>query len=145
MLRKNLIKHKIEEMIINIKIVENNLPRTFNEFKDLGLIKDGIYKRIENSIEKIIDICNILNTDLGLKIPSSEDDIIKNLEEKKIFSEKVIAKINEMKGFRNVLVHKYNSIDDENAFHSIKQALVDFNLFNEEVNWFLTRYRNRKG
>ncbi len=42
-------------------------------------------------------------------------------------------KIKELKGFRNFLVHRYGTIDDEVAFKNIKNGLPDFKLFKEEI------------
>ncbi len=82
------------------------------EFIALGLVKDGIYKRIEFAIQNVLDICAIINTDLELGIPTSEDDIIENLVKNKILSPDMGKTIREIKGFRNFLVHTYGRVDD---------------------------------
>ena len=46
------------------------------DFASLGLIKDGMYKRIEFCIQNVFDICAILDTDLRLGIPHSDEDIL---------------------------------------------------------------------
>ena len=43
------------------------------------------------------------------------------------------GKIKELKGFRNFLVHRYGTIDDEVAFKDIRNGLPDFKLFKEEI------------
>lgn len=42
-----------------------------------------------------------------------------------------------MKGFRNILVHRYGEIDDALAFKILTEKLNDFNLFIDLVNKFL--------
>ncbi len=138
-IRKDIINHKLKEIIESVELVHENLPENFEEFKRLGIIKDGIYKRIENAIESVINICSIINSDLGLGIPSSEEDIIKNLENKKIISKKLAERIREMKGFRNLLVHRYGKINDELAFENVKEGIKDFSFFSEEIKKFLER------
>ena len=100
-------------------------------------MRDAIYKEIEFSIELIIDICAIINSDLDLGTPETEDSIIDNLENKKILPEKIVKIIREMKGFRNILVHKYGELNDEQAFESIKDGLQDFDLIIKEIEMFL--------
>ena len=78
-LRKREIEDKIRDIIDSIMIIDENLPRELRDFLDSGLIKDGIYKKIEFSIQNIIDICNIINSDLRLGTPKTEEDIIENL------------------------------------------------------------------
>ena len=119
----------MKEIEESIRLVEENLPDTFEEFSDLGLIKDGIYKRIEFAIENVLDICAIINTDLELGIPHDDKDIIENLVKKKILSEEMREKLKEMKGFKNIVVHRYGRIDDNIAFEILKENLPDFYAF----------------
>ncbi|CAD7776035.1 hypothetical protein FHEFKHOI_01867 [Candidatus Methanoperedenaceae archaeon GB50] len=128
-MRKEIIRTKMKEIEESIRLVEENLPDTFEEFSDLGLIKDGIYKRIEFAIENVLDICAIINTDLELGIPHDDKDIIENLVKKKILSEEIREKLKAMKGFKNIVVHRYGRIDDRIAFEMLKENLPDFYAF----------------
>ena len=138
-LRIDIIKTKLKIIEENIELVEENLPNAVNEFKGLGLVKDGIYKRIETSIQEVLSICSIINSDLKLGIPSNRDDIIIKLTENNILSQKMCEKVKEMKGFRNFLVHRYGKINDEIAFKDIKKGLTDFELFKKEILNFLKK------
>lgn len=137
-MRIDVIKTKLKIIEENIDLVKENLPETFSEFEVLGLVKDGIYKKIEASIQEVLSICSIINMDLKLGIPSNRDDIIFALLNKNIISDKMAKKIKELKGFRNFLVHRYGSIDDKIAFKDIKKGLPDFKIFKEEIKTYLT-------
>ena len=39
----------------------------------LGIVKDGIYKRLEFSIQNLVDIFSMIYSDLNLGVPSSVD------------------------------------------------------------------------
>jgi uncharacterized protein YutE (UPF0331/DUF86 family) len=54
-LRIELIRSKLSDIEESVSLVEANLPQSFEEFAGLGLIKDGIYKRMEFAVENIID------------------------------------------------------------------------------------------
>lgn len=136
-LRIDLIKSKLKTIEENIVLVKEHLPEKVEEFKNLGLIKDGIYKRIEASIQDVISICSILNSDLKLGIPSNRDEIFRALVDKKAISPNMGKKIKELKGFRNFLVHRYGKIDDEIAFKDIQKGISDFHLFKNEILQFL--------
>jgi len=41
--------------------------------------------------------------------------------------------IKNMRGFRNILVHKYGTVDDELVFEMLSERLDDFEKFKEEV------------
>jgi len=53
-MRVELISSKLEEIIESLRLVEENLPDDFETFGSLGLIKDGIYKRVEFAIQNVI-------------------------------------------------------------------------------------------
>lgn len=140
-LRTDIIKTKLKIIKENVELVKENLPDDVNEFKVLGLVKDGIYKRIETSILEVMSICSVINSDLKLGIPSNRDDIIISLIENNILSGKMGEKVKEMKGFRNFLLHRYGKIDDEVAFKDIKKGLPDFELFKKETLTFLKKQK----
>jgi len=133
-----MIKTKLKIIEENTDLVKENFPDNLEEFKKLGLIKDGIYKRIEASIQEIINICSIINSDLKIGIPSNRDEIISALEVKEIISKDLSEKIRQLKGFRNFLVHRYGKIQDEIAYEDIKKGFDDFTLFKDEIMKFLT-------
>ena len=132
-MRIDLIKTKLAIIDENIKLVEENLPKKLSEFESLGLVKDGIYKRVEASIQEILSVCAIINADLELRVPSNRDDIINALEEKKVISDEIINVVRDLKGFRRFLIHRYGPIDDGIAFRDIKEGLSDFEAFKEEI------------
>jgi uncharacterized protein YutE (UPF0331/DUF86 family) len=136
-IRTNIIKTKLKIIDENVELVKGSLPENVRDFKNLGLVKDGIYKKIEASIQEIISICSIINTDLKLGIPSNRDDIIMALHDNNILSSNMTEKIKELKGFRNFLVHRYGKINDEVAFKDINDGLSDFELFKKEILHFI--------
>lgn len=75
-MRIEIIRTKIAEIQESFELIGENLPDSLEGFTSLGLLKDGMYKRIEFSIENVFDICAIINTDLRLGIPRSDDDIL---------------------------------------------------------------------
>ena len=136
-MRRALIRTKMKEIEESVRLVEAHLPDTFEKFSNVGLVKDGMYKRIEFAIENVFDICAIINADLELGIPSNEKSIIDNLIKNGILSEEIRVKLKAMKGFRNILAHRYGEIDDKLAFSILKERLGDFYVFLERIEAFL--------
>ncbi len=132
-MRKDIIRTKIKEIEESVHLIEKHLPEEFDEFNKLDIIKDGIYKRTEFAIENIIDICAIINSDLELGIPGSEEDIIDNLLENKILTPENAEKIRKMKGFRNFIVHRYGSMDDRIAFENLHEGMHDFFIITTSI------------
>lgn len=141
-MRTQIIETKIVEIRDNLSIIQDNLPNDANEFVQLGLVKDGIYKKIEFCIQSVYDICSIINTDLHLGIPEGDESIIDNLEQKNIFTKKQAVKLKRMKGFHNILVHRYGKIDDELAFEMLKNNLDDFYVFLETIGKYIIEFED---
>jgi uncharacterized protein YutE (UPF0331/DUF86 family) len=136
-LRATLIRSKLTEIDESVELVREHIPDSFEDFSRLGLVKDGIYKRIEFAIENVFDICAIINSDLMLEMPESEEGIVENLADRGILNKEMLEKIRKMKGFRNIVVHRYGKIDDRIAYSILRTNLDDFYTFTEMIEDFL--------
>jgi len=136
-LRENLIRSKMTEIMGSIDLVRENLPDSFEDFSRLGLVKDGIYKRTEFAIENVFDICAIINADLLLEMPENDYRIVENLAKRDILTQEMAEKIRKMRGFRNIMVHRYGRIEDEIAYSLLRNSLDDFGQFIDLIERFL--------
>lgn len=136
-MRHDIIRNKLKEIQESVDLVEKNLPNNLEDFYHLGLVKDGIYKRIEYSVENVWDICSIINSDLSQGIPRDENNILDNLMRNGILDVDLVEKLKTMKGFRNIVVHRYGSIDDKISFQTLQEHLEDFHDFTQQVENFL--------
>lgn len=136
-LRTELIRSKLADIEDSVSLVEVNIPQEIEEFSQLGLVKDGIYKRMEFAIENIIDICSIIVADLRLRKPENEDNIVEILVDNGIIDPKLGEKIRKMKGFRNIIVHRYGRIDDNLAHRILIENMNDFYEFLLSIDQFL--------
>lgn len=130
---------KFEKIQENIELIRSNLPSDFEEFSKMGLKKDGIYKRLEYSIELSMDIIAIINSDFKFGIPNGTPDLIQRLRKHQFISEKTADMLKSMKSFRNILVHIYGEIDDTIVYDILTERLDDFELIKDEI---LVKLRN---
>ena len=137
--RHDLIHLKLAEIRESVTLVRDHLPGNADEFIRLGLVKDGMYKQLEYAIENVFDICAILNTDLRLGIPSDDSSLIDHLVRKGILDEQIREKLSGMKGFRNILVHRYGRIDDTLAYSLLTERIDDFEEFSGVIVAFLKK------
>nr|MDO8084899.1 DUF86 domain-containing protein [Candidatus Sigynarchaeum springense] len=56
----------------------------------------------------------------------------------------VVEKVKGMKGFRNILVHKYGLIDDKEVYVFLEENMGDFAEFLQSVRDFLGSNKKRK-
>ncbi|MDO8508576.1 MAG: DUF86 domain-containing protein [Nanoarchaeota archaeon] len=133
---KNRIITKIAELDSYLEELDKIKPDNFDSY--IGSIekKRACERLFKISIETVLDICNIIISELKLGLPSNEEQIFDKLLEKKIISNKIMPKLKGMKGFRNILVHKYSEVKDELVFENIDN-LEDFDYFKEEILRFL--------
>jgi len=134
---KKRMLSKIDEMNSYLEELENIKPLSFEEYKNSIEKKRACERLLQISIETALDICNIIISDLKLGLPSTEEEIFQKLERKKIISPKMAKVLNNMKGFRNILVHKYGIVNDELVFENLSEKLEDFDKFKEEILKFI--------
>ncbi|MDD3621537.1 MAG: DUF86 domain-containing protein [Methanofollis sp.] len=54
-----------------------------------------------------------------------------------VLSRRMLRNLKAMKGFRNIVVHRYGAIDDALTFAILKEHIRDFAQFRQEVESFL--------
>lgn len=135
------IEQKLKEIEENIEIIYEHLPANKKAFRSLGLIKDGIYKRVEFTIQNYIDIFSLIYSELGLGVPSTLDDIFNSLAAKKIFASSIMKIIHEMKGLRNILIHRYGEINDDMVFEFLTEQKDDFEKVTKTIDAYLNTSR----
>ena len=142
-IRDTAIRIKLQEMTESVDMVKEHLPDSVDSFGQLGIVKDGIYKRVEYAIENAFDICAILNADLHIGVPGTDTDILENLVRHGVLAPAIQQDLKAMKGFRNIVVHRYGAIDDALAFSILKEHIDDFSLFKQEIERYLQSVSGR--
>jgi len=132
------IEEKLREIEDSLAIIEEGLPATVEDFKHSGLIKDGLMKRLEFCIQNLIGVFSLIYSTEKLGVPASLDEIFSGLLEKKIFSKKVLDLARDMKGMRNILIHKYGKVDDDLVYEHLQEHLDDFRLLIKAVDKYLS-------
>ncbi len=133
---KKKILSKIDQIDLHLEEIEKIKPSDYNEYKNSIEKKRACERLLQISIEIIIEIAYIIVSNLKLGVPSDEDVLFEKLREKKIISKEIFTIIKEMKGFRNILVHKYGEVEDEKVFENLDN-LEDFEKFKQEILKFL--------
>jgi len=133
------ILSKIDELDQYVSELESIIPKDFETYEKSIKDKRACERLLQISIESIIDIMNIIVSELKLGIPYEESELIEKIYKKGIISKEVKKNLMGMKGFRNLLVHKYGGIDDEIVYEMISQNLTDFEKFKNEILNFINK------
>ena len=138
MLDKDRILSKIDELRSYLRELRSIAPKDYLVYISSIEKKRACERLLQIMIECVIDICLLLVKGLELGLPSDESDVFEKLRKNKVIDEEMEEKLKQMKGFRNILVHRYGEIDDEIVFENL-QKLGDFEDFINEILNFIKR------
>lgn len=133
------ILSKIDQLDLYLEELKEIKPSSFKEYSSSIEKKRACERLLHVSIEIVIDIANLIVSNLKLGLPSDDEEVFQKLLKKGIISNKMTDLLIDMKNFRNVLVHRYGEINDRKAFENIKGNLGDFEDFKEEILKFLRK------
>jgi len=99
------------------------------------------YLKNHYEIERLLELLVETASDLTMHILTIKDDSVPTnyrssflrLGEIKLIPKKLSENLAKFAGMRNILVHGYEKVDDKIIHNSIKQAIVDFSKFVEEI------------
>jgi uncharacterized protein YutE (UPF0331/DUF86 family) len=128
---------KVDEIRKYIDEIRKVAPSSFDEYEYSIEKKRACERLLQISIEAVLDICNIILSSLKIGLPSDEEDAIKKLTKKDILTKETGEIVQKMKGFRNILVHKYGVVEDE-IVYSMLSKIDDFDVFTGEVLDFIS-------
>ena len=111
-LRLKRYRDKINFIIDNIK----DLPIKPNNVFE----KRGIFYSIQTAIESVIDLVAMLVKDLGIQVKDDETNINEIIEKRNLNPE-LGKKLRKANGLRNILVHRYNNVEDQIILDSVEE------------------------
>jgi len=123
--RKRLLS-KVDDINRYLHELDSIEISSLEEYKRSVAKKRASERLLQIMIEAVVDISYILYSGENLGVPKDDDSVVKALYEKKIISKEIMDSISELKGFRNILVHKYGAVDDELVFENLTENLSDF-------------------
>ena len=117
-----------------INYITNSI-QLFSTIPKNELEKRGIFYTIQTSIESLIDLIAMIVKDLGIPVNDDEKNISELINRRKIDPE-LGEDLKKANGMRNILVHRYNKIEEETIFESekkIKKLLLEWLKIIEEI------------
>jgi uncharacterized protein YutE (UPF0331/DUF86 family) len=123
--RKEQYKRKLEFILEKI----TNLPEKLEENE---FYVDALFYRIQISIDAAMDIIAMLCKDFGITVKDDYTNM-EELEKLNIFPSKILNDLRKWNGLRNVLVHKYNKIEEELVFQQKDNVVNTLGSFIKKV------------
>ena len=131
------IAAKIREMDSYLNKLKAFAPPKLENYLGDEKTKHACERLLQISIETAIEIASEISKGLKIEIPADEEDMFEKLKKKRVISERLADKLKEMKGFRNILVHRYGEVNDRLVFAFIENDLSDFEDLKKEILFFL--------
>jgi len=138
MLDKDRILSKLDELDSYLVELESVMPKNYEEYVSSIEKKRSCERLLHILIECTIDVCMLMVKGLRLGLPSNEEDLFEKLRKEGIISRGMEEKLKSMRGFRNILVHRYGEVDDELVFENLKN-IDDFRKFRKQIISFLKK------
>jgi len=139
------IREKIYELNSYLKELDSIIPNSLEEYRGTIAVRRGCERLLQISIECLLDILFLTAKEFKLSIPYDESNLIEELENHEIISTKNATKLKEIKGFRNILVHRYGKVDDELVFEYLQKNLDDFNVIITDLEKSSVKRTKKKG
>jgi len=124
----------VSEYLGDLKAVKDI---TYPEFKRDTKIRRFVERTLQIAMEACLDIGHHIISEAHFREPESSRDVFRILREGRILSENLLKKMEDMAGFRNLIVHSYARIDPAIVYGKLKRHLKDFEGF---INAILKNY-----
>jgi uncharacterized protein YutE (UPF0331/DUF86 family) len=124
------VNEKVKTLSKWINQLEKIIPNSFQKYSSDYIISAASERLAEKIIEEMIIISNIILKEKGITKREKCFEILNDLD---IISKKLSEKLEKIKGMRNLMIHSYDSFDEEVFYESLNELLIDSKKFIKEI------------
>ena len=112
---------------LRLKRYQDKIQHIFEYIQDLPLEqineleKRGIFYSLQTSIESLVDLVAMLVKDLGIQVKDDNKNISEIVKIRNLNPE-LGEKLKKANGLRNIIVHRYNEIDEKLILDSTEEV-----------------------
>ena len=125
MKRINQYHRKLEFIIDKISLLPTNLEQDI-------FYADALFYRLQVSIDATMDIIAMLCKDFGISVKDDYNNL-NELEKLKLFDKELLDYLRRCNGLRNILVHRYNKIDESIIINEKDDIIENLKIFIKKV------------
>ncbi|WP_028855479.1 type VII toxin-antitoxin system HepT family RNase toxin [Psychrilyobacter atlanticus] len=129
---KRVVLSKVESIERCIKRIDEIYGGDIKRLNDY-LYQDAIVLNIQRACQQSIDLSMYLCSKLAFGIPKSSRDSFVLLKENGIITEKTSNLMEKMVGFRNIVIHEYQSVELDVIKFIVEKGIGDFSSYTKEV------------
>lgn len=129
MVDKELLSRKLSRLRSYMEVLKLAGDINWEKYQSDLRAKAFVERYLHLSVEEVIDIANHLISFHRWREPTGYRDLFTILREHGVIDAEHLPVFQNMASFRNMLVHRYETVDDELVFGIFKKRLDDFELF----------------
>lgn len=133
MVDKALILRKLTELDEHLKQIREFSNISVEDYSREWKTQRIVERTLQIMIEICADIANHIIADKGYRVPKSYADTFRVLYEKGIIEEKIFKIMENMAKFRNIVVHRYDKVDEYIVINILKKHLNDFLVYRNVI------------
>lgn len=128
-----VIENKLIALREDLRILKSKQGVSYQEFLADPILQRAIERLLQTSIERCLDMGRHLIAEHSWREAGTNRDVFKILSEYGVLPANQLSIFLEMAGFRNFLVHEYDTIDQAVVFGLLKNHLADLEAFGRFV------------
>lgn len=133
------ILQKLELLRDYVSYLKSYQKYTLENLQKDYTLRGAIERYFQLAIECVIDIAEIIISELKIKRPEEYREAIDLLGEKGIIPGDFAYYFAPIAGFRNILVHEYTKVDLKEVHRHLQEDLPDFDKFARYIADYLSR------
>ena len=133
MVSLSIIKTKIARIENSLSRLKEKQRVSFDEFKKDIDLQDIVLHNLQLAIQGCVDMASHIISDAGWAVPATLAELFDVLAEHKIISRELGEKLSKMAGFRNIIIHEYETIDFKKVYTILTKDREDIYLFLREI------------
>ena len=137
MVRREVITAKIAHAEENLSRLKIKKDMSLSEFLKNFDYQDSVLHNFQVTIQACIDIASHIVSDQGWEIPPFLPGFFDILAEHQVIEDNLAETMRQMVGFRNILVHEYETVDLKKVHHYLQNNLGDFEQYFQAIIMYL--------
>ena len=129
MVNKSVVLRKVSLIRHNLSRLKNKENISLESLKNDFDIQDIVLHNLQLAIQGCIDIGSHVISDEGWGVAGSLNEIFYILQNKGVIKAEMSEKMISMVGFRNILVHEYETINFDIVCNILQHHLKDINEY----------------
>jgi uncharacterized protein YutE (UPF0331/DUF86 family) len=130
---RDRLREKVDFVRRNVRQLEEVRSRGREQFLSDSVLQDATVRRLQVSVEALLDIAHHVIAREALGIPKTYGEIIDLLTRNGLLPQAKAADFKAMVKFRNRAVHLYGEIEPAEVFKILENDLGDFEVFLQAI------------